>query len=226
MTCLRIIFFDAAGTLIGLPKGVAFHYVEVAKRNGLDLPVAAMNDAFQAAWREMPAPKVTRVRRSDDDKGWWRRLVGRVLDKCAVAPGAFDRDSYFEDLYAEFAKPGVWDVFPETRAVLARLHGEYELGIISNFDGRLRLILAELGIAPLFKHVVISSEVGADKPDPWIFQEALRLAGARATEALHVGDEPHGDWKGAAEAGLHVFKLQRPGNSLRDVLGAFGSSPG
>ena len=224
MTGLRVIFFDAAGTLIGLPRGVAFHYVEVAKRNGLDIPVAVMHEAFHMTWREMPAPTVTRVRRPDDDKGWWRRFVMRVIEKCAIAPGALDREAFFEDLYAEFAKPGVWDVFPETRAVLAQLSGEYQLGIISNFDGRLRLIMAELGIAPLFKHVVISSEVGADKPDPWIFQEALRLAGVRASEALHVGDEPHGDWEGAEQAGLHVFKLKRPDNSLRAVLDAFGST--
>ena len=224
MTGLRAIFFDAAGTLIGLPRGVAFHYAAVARRNGLEIPEAVMNEAFHMTWREMPAPTVTRVRRPDDDKGWWRRFVMRVIDKCATEPGALNREAFFEDLYAEFAKPGVWDVFPETRAVLARLAGEYQLGIISNFDGRLRLILAELGIAPLFKHIVISSEVGADKPDPWIFQEALRLAGVRASEALHVGDEPNGDWEGAEQAGLHVFKLKRPENSLRSVLAGFEPS--
>ena len=225
MNALRVIFFDAAGTLIGLPRGAAFHYVDVASRHGLSLPLAEMDGAFRQVWREMPAPTVTRVRRPDDDKGWWRRFVGRVLDRCAVAPGALDREAYFEELFAEFAKPGVWDVFPETRSVLARLAGEYQLGIISNFDRRLRLIIDELGIAPLFKHIVISSEVGADKPDPWIFQEALRLAGVRASEALHVGDEPQGDWEGAAQAGLQVFKLKRPENSLREVLGKV-SSPG
>lgn len=226
MTGLRAIFFDAAGTLIGLPRGVAHHYTEVARRHGVDVPDAVMNEAFRLVWKEMPAPTVTRVRRPDDDKSWWRRFVGRVLDRCAIAPAALDRAAYFEELYAEFAKPGVWDVFPETRAVLAQLGGEYQLGIISNFDGRLRLILEELGIAPLFKHVVISSEVGADKPDAWIFQEALRLAGVRAAEAVHVGDEPQGDWEGGAAAGLHVFKLQRPENSLREVpawLAAFSA---
>ena len=219
MTGIRVIFFDAAGTLIGLPKGVAHHYCAVAGRHGLRVELAAMNEAFRMTWKEMPPPQTTRMRRPDDDKGWWRHFVVRVLDKCAVPrDGAFDREAFFEELYVEFARPGVWDVFPDTRAVLARLAGEYQLGIISNFDGRLRLVLDELGIGSLFRHVIISSEVGADKPGPWIFQEALRVAGIRANEALHVGDEPGADWEGAAAAGLQVFRLKRPEKTLNDLL--------
>lgn len=219
MTGLRVIFFDATGTLIGLPHGVGHHYSEVARRSGLDVSKAVLDKAFRAAWTSMAAPKVTRVSRPDDDKGWWRKLVHRVLDSLPErVPATFDREGYFEELYAEFAKPGVWDVFPETRSVLARLSGEYRLGIISNFDRRLHLILDELGIGSLFKHVIVSSEVGADKPDPWIFQEALRIAGVRASEALHAGDEPKSDWEGAAAAGMQVFRLKRPENSLSDLV--------
>ena len=101
--------------------------------------------------------------------------------------------------------------------MLSELRPRFRLGLISNFDGRLRPILAHLGLAGAFDPLVISSEVGADKPDPWIFQQALALAGTTAAEALHVGDEPRGDWQGAAEAGLQVFQLHRPDNSLRDL---------
>lgn len=37
-------------------------------------------------------------------------------------------------------------------------------------------------------------------------------------EVLHVGDDPERDWKAAKEAGLLVFQLDRPKNSLRDLL--------
>ena len=219
MTRTRVIFFDAAGTLITLPKGVAYHYCDVASRHGLDLSKELMTDAFRSTWLEMPPPATTRVRRDDDDKGWWRQVVSRVLEKCGVAADReFDRDALFEDLYVEFARPGVWELFPDVRAALTRLGSEYELGTISNFDGRLRVVFLELGIAPLFRHVVISSEVGADKPDPWIFQEALRVAGVRPSEALHVGDEPASDWEGAANAGLQVFRLKRPEATLTHLV--------
>ncbi len=218
MSKIRVIFFDAAGTLIGLPRGVAHHYGEVAARHGLELDPSATTEAFRMTWREMPAPVATHVCRKDDDRGWWEEFVHRVLDKCAVPrQGGFDRSAYFAELYDEFTKPGVWEAYPEVPEVLVRLVSRYELGIISNFDGRLRTVLDELNLTPLFRSVVISSEVGADKPDPWIFEEALRQMNAQPCEALHVGDEPAADWEGAEKAGLHVFRLKRPDLTLENL---------
>jgi putative hydrolase of the HAD superfamily len=215
---IKIIFFDAAGTLFRLPRGVGWHYRSVAERHGWSLDEGELNRAFGAVWGEMPVRGPTRMTRPDDDKGWWRELVERVLDRCGVSAGKVDRLAYFEELYAEFTVPGVWELFPEVREVLIALHPRFRLGVISNFDGRLRSIIGHFGLADLFETLVISSEVGADKPDAWIFQHALALAGVAPGEALHVGDDPICDWRGATAAGLHSFSLQRPANSLRDLL--------
>jgi putative hydrolase of the HAD superfamily len=101
--------------------------------------------------------------------------------------------------------------------VLTQLAPRYELAIISNFDGRLRVILDQMELARFFCPMVISSEVGADKPDPWIFTEALRLAGVSANEALHVGDDRLADYQGAMRAGMNAFHLDRPRLSLRHL---------
>ena len=97
--------------------------------------------------------------------------------------------------------------------------------MISNFDRRLHLILRQLGIAHFFRHVFISSDLGADKPDPEIYRRALERSGVAASEAVHVGDDPEGDWGAARKAGMRVFKLERPRNSLHE-LPAFIASPG
>ena len=222
---VRVVFFDAAGTLLHLPKGVGYHYREVVLRHGIDIPLETLNRAFGRAWKAAPAPPLTRKRREDDDRGWWRALVDQVLDACGVASGV-DKEAVFADLYAEFLKPGVWSLYPEVPEVLERVRADYPIGIVSNFDGRLRTILQDLGIASLFDHWVISSEVGADKPEPFIYECALEMAGVAPAEALHVGDDPEGDWEAAAAAGLHVFRLDRPQNSLRDLLTALPLSGG
>ena len=80
------------------------------------------------------------------------------------------------------------------------------------------MVFEHLGISKFFSHVFLSSELGADKPDPEIFRRALRLSGAQPNDTLHVGDDPDRDWKGATEAGLSIFQLERPRNSLRDLL--------
>ncbi len=213
----RAVFLDAAGTLFRLSRSVGWHYRDVALRHGADLAEADLNGAFRSAWKDAAAPSETGGARPDDDRGWWRALVERVLDECGSA-SALNRDAYFTELWNEFTRPGVWELFPETLEVLTALEGRVRLAVVSNFDSRLRTILSHLGIAEFFDDIVISSEVGADKPSPKIFSTALARAGVHASDALHVGDEPEADWLGAERAGLRAFRLQRPENSLRGVL--------
>jgi putative hydrolase of the HAD superfamily len=219
-----MIFFDAAGTLFYLPRGVGWHYRDVASRFGRELDENALSQAFRTTWKQMPVRPATHARREDDDKGWWFSLVDQVLDHCRVPTEQLPRLDYFEQLYAEFIRPGIWELFPETHEVLNGLRQEYRLGVISNFDGRLRAILANLGLLEFFDPIVISSEVGADKPDGWIFHHALTAAGIAPAEALHVGDDPGADWEGAEAAGLKAFHLHRPANSLRDIAAALSAS--
>lgn len=213
----KVIFFDAAGTLFHLPKGVGHHYALVGRRMGLALEAGALDAAFASAWKAMPARAATGEPREEDDKGWWCALVDRVFEEVAPTTHEMDRDAFFEAAYAHFAEAGVWELYPEVFAVLADLRRRRRLAVISNFDGRLRVILEQLGISRFFASVVISSEVGADKPNQLIYQRALELNEVTAAEALHVGDDPVKDWEGAAAAGIPVFKLQRPEQSLLDL---------
>jgi putative hydrolase of the HAD superfamily len=215
---IKTIFFDAAGTLIYLPQSVGRHYAFVGGRMGLRLEADAFDTAFTASWKQMPMRPAVAGPREDDDKGWWRELVNNVLDEVAPALGELDRDAYFEGVYGHFAEPGVWELYPEVVEVLEALHDRFQLGVVSNFDGRLRMILEHLGVSRFFRHVFLSSELGADKPDPEIYRRALELSEARPNETLHVGDDPERDWEAAAAAGLSIFRLTRPQQSLRDLL--------
>lgn len=215
----KVIFFDAVGTLFHLPKGVGYHYALVGDRLRLKVgPATALDEAFKVAWRAMPDRASRGAPREDDDKDWWRELVGRVIEQTAPETKDLDRDMFFEVVYEHFAEAGVWELYPEVLEILEELRGRHQLAIISNFDGRLRMILEHLGISRYFATIVISSEVGADKPDALIYQRALELNGVAPEEALHVGDDPVRDWQGAAAAGIPTFKLARPHNSLHALL--------
>ncbi len=215
---IKAILFDAAGTLFFLTKTVGDHYAYVGHEVGLNLGAQQLEHAFHAAWQEMPRRPPIDGPRENDDKGWWRELVGHVFDQVAPSLSELDRDNFFEIAYEHFAEAGVWKLYPEVLEVLEQLRTRFELAVISNFDGRLRLILQHLGISKYFAHVFISSELGADKPDPEIFRRALKVMHLDANEVLHVGDDQERDWKAAKEAGLLVFQLDRPKISLRDLL--------
>jgi putative hydrolase of the HAD superfamily len=215
---IKAIFFDAAGTLFYLTKTVGDHYALVGEEIGLKLDAEKLDHAFHTAWKQMPQRRPIDGPRENDDKGWWRELVGHVFDQVAPSVNELDRDNFFEVTYEHFAEPGVWEVYPEVPGVLEELAPRFRLAVISNFDARLRFILQHLGISKFFSQVFISSELGADKPDPEIYRRAAKLIDLKPNEVLHVGDDPERDWKAASAAGLHVFRLDRPRNSLRDLL--------
>jgi len=215
---IKAIFFDGAGTLIHLPKSVGFHYALVGQRLGLSLDAAALDEAFVACWKKAPARPAIEGPREDDDRGWWRELVNQVIDRVAPQTKDLDRDAFFEVAYSHFAEAGVWELYPDVIEVLETLRPRFDLAVVSNFDGRLRMILEHLGVSKFFSHVFLSSELGADKPDPLIYQRALNLIRLTPNETLHVGDDPVRDWQGAEAAGLSVFHLERPRNSLHDLL--------
>ena len=215
---IKAIFFDAVGTLFRLTKTVGDRYAYVGGEVGLDLDAQYLERAFHSAWNKMPQRTAIDGPRENDDKSWWREVVDRVLDQVAPSLGEFDRDNFFEIAYEHFAEAGVWELYPEVPGVLEKLQPRFQLAVVSNFDGRLRSILEHLGISKYFVHVFVSSELGADKPDPEIYRRALRLMNLKPSEVLHVGDDPERDWDGATDAGLSIFRLDRPKNSLRDLV--------
>ena len=217
---VQAVFVDAAGTLIRLRESVGAGYAKVARQFGLELPVAALDEAFAAHFRGMP-PLNTGTPPSDDGKSWWRALVDRILDSPEIPEFPADcREDYFEALYAHYARPGQWEAYPDALPILESLGRSPGLktGILSNFDKRLHGILEGLGLRPHLEHLIISSEVGFSKPHSAIFEHAWRQAASSPAACLHVGDDPEADWEGARAAGMKAIRFDRERGSLREAL--------
>ena len=84
-----------------------------------------------------------------------------------------------------------------------------ELYVLSNWDILLDDTLRELGIRDYFEGLVVSALVGYEKPDPEIFEEALRLSGADRSRAVHVGNDYAADVRGASGCGLDAVFVDR-----------------
>ncbi len=102
---------------------------------------------------------------------------------------------------------------------------------MSNWDSHLPALLADLGLAPRFEAVLVSSIERTGKPDPEIFHRACRRLGVEPGHSLHVGDSPREDYEGARRAGLAALLLDRSGRhegapdrirSLSEVAGRLG----
>jgi putative hydrolase of the HAD superfamily len=205
---LRAIFFDAGGTLLQPYPSVGGVYASVARRHGIDRTADEMEGAFRQSWAALKRPGLTVSR-----KEWWRELVFRVLGQ--------ENEACFDELFETFARPDVWRVFPDVEDTVreARARGLH-VGVISNWDERLRLLFERTGLAKHFDSMTISCEVGAEKPNAEIFLVALRTAGVTAGEAVHVGDCYEEDVRGAEEVGVRAILVDRRGNSadgIRDL---------
>lgn len=140
-----------------------------------------------------------------------------TMEQAGYRIGAFD--AYFECVYETFAQPGIWELFPDVPDILADLGRlKIRLGVISNFDRRLYIVLDHLGILRAFENVIISSEIGASKPAPRIFLEAARRFQVDPAEILHIGDDLDLDEKGARAAGCKAFVVDHESNRIETIL--------
>ena len=89
----------------------------------------------------------------------------------------------------------------------------YTLGAISDWDASLPTLLAELGLAPYFGALAVSSLVGVTKPVPALFREALRQANVSAEASLHVGDWYALDVAGARAVGMQTLLFNHAGRT-------------
>jgi putative hydrolase of the HAD superfamily len=216
-----VVTFDAVGTLIELTRSPGTIYSEVAGEFGQDWDAGRVQQAFRRAWKETLPPADLDGPRPDDDRRWWHQLVARTLSFAGYSLPAFD--AYFERVYRRFEQPGIWRPRVGAAVMLETLHrAGLRLGVLSNFDGRLHAVLRTLELAPFFEHVIVSSEVGANKPSPLIFQAALARFGVPAGRMLHVGDDPDLDAKGAAALGIEAFLVHEPGHGLDRIPAALG----
>jgi putative hydrolase of the HAD superfamily len=218
---LKVITFDAGNTLIRLSRPVGATYAEVAKRFGADLNPGDLEPGFRAAWKTVPRLPDVPGPRPDDGRTWWREVVAHTFATAGAKVEPFD--DFFDAIYREFALPGIWRLEPGALELLQDLRTSgFRLGIISNFDLRLREILKHVGALDLFEQIIVSSQVGADKPSPRIFEEALRRFAVEPTELLHVGDDEVADGEGARAIGVQTFILGLAAsglNGLRERVG-------
>ncbi len=203
-TKIQGITFDAGGTLLYPYPSVGAIYSEVMKDHGLVLHENVLDQAFRQAWKQ--AHSTTRINLSEEsEKDWWRSLVYQTL-KGLAEPSNFD--ILFDQLWFTFAEPRRWQLHPGAILTLQTLKKRgYHLAILSNWDQRLRSLLEGLEISPFFEHLIISSEVGFEKPCSNIFRVVENRMNLAANQLLHVGDSFYHDIEGAQKAGWNSILI-------------------
>ena len=105
--------------------------------------------------------------------------------------------SYIDEL------PGNNHLLPGAVEILEYLHPKYKLHIITNgFQEVQNIKLDKSNIAHYFETVTSSEEVGVKKPNPLVFQTALKKAKTTAARSIMIGDTFEADILGADAVGM------------------------
>lgn len=96
-----------------------------------------------------------------------------------------------------------FSLLPGTVEVVRELAKKYPLTIVSNGFREVQYYKVEhSGLKNCFAHMLVSDEVGINKPQPEIFRIALRLNNVTAEQAIMIGDSYSSDITGAKNAGI------------------------
>jgi 2-haloalkanoic acid dehalogenase type II len=203
---VRAVLLDVLGTLLRMdPPGPRLR-AELAERIGRDVGEDAAEAAFRA---EIDHYVEHHLEGGDPDS------LERLRDRCAeviresLGLGPADRAAVRDAMLAAIR----FEPWPDAAPALEELRSAgLRLVAASNWDCSLPDVLDRAGLARLLDGVVASAVVGAAKPDPALFEAALKVAGCGPEDALHVGDSFEKDVLGAGAAGIESVLVARDGN--------------
>ncbi len=201
------LFIDAAYTLVHPVKPVAEVYAEAAT----ELGHACSSEHVAAVLPTLMGEAKSLRQRDPTWRAYWTRVV-------TEATGCSD-PRLLERLYRYYARPSAWRVAPGAMECCEAARSRHmKVGVISNWDLRLRALLAAMGVLQWIDEVFISAELGFEKPDPRIFQRACDTFECAPSQCVHVGDSLRADIEGARSFGCEAWHFGGPdGVSFAEV---------
>jgi len=107
--------------------------------------------------------------------------------------------------------------YPDAVQCLRELHSRYKIGIIANQPPGTEERLRGYGFLPHIDLVISSAEEGVAKPEPDIFELALRRSGCRPEEAVMIGDRIDNDILPAKTLGMHTIRIRQGFGRFRNI---------
>jgi putative hydrolase of the HAD superfamily len=229
---VRAVLFDLDDTLIAEEPAAVETFAATARvaaeRYELDAAALATDARARARelwWAGASHPYCRRIGISSWEGLWcrfeggapelselraWAPAYRREAWRLALADQGVDDAGLADELGERFGveRRARHRTLPDAEAALAALSKEHRLALVTNGASCLqREKLAASGLAERFDAVVVSGDLGTGKPDAAVFEHALDALGARADEAVMVGDSLARDIEGALAAGLGAVWL-------------------
>lgn len=203
---LKTVFLDAGGVLV-FPNWARIS--DALRRHGVLVAPEELAKAEPLAKRQLDQTGTIQVT-NDAARGWL--YFNLILTEVGVTPSDATAEA-LDELHEYHRESNLWELVPDgvTDALaLLRARG-LRLTVVSNANGKLRLLFDRLGLSASFDCLLDSYDEGVEKPDPRLFEIALDRSGARRETTIHVGDLYQVDVVGARAAGIRGVLLDQAG---------------
>lgn len=200
MNDYRLLILDADGTLFDYQKAQRYALESLCRE--LDIPfsdahLAAFREANDSVWEAFEQKEITSEElKTERFARFFRRMNLKLSAQQASS------------IYLQYlGKAGF--LFDGARELLTALKEHYQLALLTNgLAATQRGRLQAAGLDDWFDPVVISEEVGVQKPDPQIFSHVFKQARINSRkQALMVGDSLSSDIAGGNASGIDTCLL-------------------
>lgn len=198
---IKDVFFDLDHTLWDFDRNSALTFEKIFEQNNLKLELKRFLKVYEPLnlnyWKLYREEKI--------DKSGLR--YGRLYDTFKALDISVSNDVIYqlsEDYITHLTTFNY--LFDSTIEILEYLRPNYKLHIITNgFKEVQHGKLVKSNIGHYFDTVTNSEMVGVKKPNPLIFNHALKVAKANVKESVMVGDNYEADVLGALNIGLDAI---------------------
>lgn len=221
MNHIRHVFFDLDHTLWDFDRNSAltFHKIFSIHKVEVDIP------AFLKIYEPINLDYWKLYREERIDKSGLR--YGRLRDTFDVLEYTIEDELIYQLSIDYIENLTTFNhLFEGTVDLLNYLHPKYELHIITNgFEEVQMRKMTSSNINHYFKTITYSEMAGVKKPNPIIFDHALKVANAKPHESIMIGDNYEADILGAMNVGYDVIffncfnqKIDSKIKQVRDLL--------
>jgi putative hydrolase of the HAD superfamily len=216
---IRFVLFDAVGTLLCPDPPVVDAYWAAGQQFGSQFSKLEIASRFRSAYRTIFARLESShglATNETIEHECWRQVIAFVFEDVEAA----QQHHLFNMLWHHFARPEHWQLFDDVMPTWKELRARnYRLGIASNFDGRLRTILAGKKLLQGDELLFISTEIGFAKPSEQFYRRVEQQLQASPSEILLVGDDIENDVLAPRRADWQALALDRSGANLEALSG-------
>jgi putative hydrolase of the HAD superfamily len=207
MTAKECFLFDAGNTLIRLHPSREELLQEIFIKHGFETTIGQVKVAFMLSDDMINLGGFTTLSK-EKQRVFWMEYTSGLMDTIGLPKD--DLENIARSVSETFCAPRSWSPFSDVFGTIGKLkESGCTLGVVSNAETCLRAILEENQLAKHFDTIVISEEVGVEKPDPSIFQKALDKLDFTPDKCVHIGDTIEADVIGARSAGITPVWLDR-----------------